>query len=176
MPPPDSFLEQDPPNLAPLHLDALVVCRPSQRIQTPLCVLLWLAGTELVAHPLGPTRWNGPSQRNDRPSLLLGESRFPSCPWSITQAIEALCVEADDPFTDGLRMATQLRGNHGGPLALPAADNHLGTQDPVGWRVTTPCQPADLVLFLCIKRGRASNSFGMIVSFGSAAARFARAA
>jgi hypothetical protein len=160
MPPPDSFLQQDAPDLAPLHLDALVVCRSRQGIQTPLGVLLGLAGTEFVAHPLGPPRRRRARQSDDRPALVLGEPRLPSCSRAITQAIDAFRIEPNEPFSHGLRMAVELLGKRSGALALPAADNHPSAQNPIGWGMTTPCQLADLALFLLIARWSSEQQLG----------------
>jgi hypothetical protein len=150
MPPADSFPEQNAPDLTPLHLDALLVCRTNQGIQTPLGFLLGFGGAELVAHLLGPARWRRAGKRNDPSSLLLGESRFPSRTRTISQAIDALGIEAGDALPHGLWMAPQFPGDDRGALPLPAADNHPCAGNPIPWGMATAGQLADLLLFFFV--------------------------
>jgi hypothetical protein len=150
MPPPDPFLEQNAPDLTPLHLYALLMGSGSQGIQTPMSILLRLYCLQVISHPHRLAGWVRARQSDDPPSLLLSKASLPPGSWSITQAIHPFGVEPSDSFAHGLRMAAKLRGNHGGALVLPTADNHLRAQDPIGWRMTTPGQFPDLAFFLLI--------------------------
>jgi len=150
--PAHSFAEQDAPDLAALDLDALLTGSSGQRIQTPLWLLLRLGGAQLVPHLDELARWDRAGQGNDDPPLLLGKSRLASGTRAIAQAIQALSIEADYPFPDCLGMTSELLGDGGRALPLPAAYNHLGASDPISWGMATAGQLADLLLFLRIKR------------------------
>ena len=88
MAPPDPFPEQDAPDLAALHLNALLVGGASQGIQAPLGFLLGLGRFELVAHAHRLARWVRLCEGNDPSSFQLGQPRLASSSRAITETID----------------------------------------------------------------------------------------
>jgi hypothetical protein len=82
----------------------------------------------------------------------LGEPGFATSAWSITEAINALGVEALDPLADGLWVTLEMCSNGGGTPAIPTEGDHLGTPDPVAGRVTAGREFANQVLFRIVTR------------------------
>lgn len=150
MPPSDSFSEQHAPDLAALHPDALLLSSMVQGIQAPLGLLLRLDCLEFLSHPHRFARWIRAGQGYNLSPLLLRQSRFPPCTRPITEAVDSFFVEAGNALSDCLWMTPQLVSDGGGALTLPTADNHLGAQNPITWRMATPGQLPDLMLFLLI--------------------------
>lgn len=113
-------------------------------------LLLRLDCLQFVAHPHRLTGWFSASQDNNPSPLLLHQSRFPPYTRPITEAVKSFFVEAGRVFSECLWMTPQLVSDGGGALALPTADSHLGAQNPVTWRMATPGQLPDLMLFLLV--------------------------
>nr|WP_040667066.1 hypothetical protein [Nitrolancea hollandica] len=84
MPPPHAFLQQDAPDLAPLHRDPLLLSCSDERIQAPLGFLLRLHGCQLVTQANRLAGRYRARQSENSSSLLLGQPRLPS--WSRTVA------------------------------------------------------------------------------------------
>jgi len=159
MAPPDPFLQQNAPDLAPLHLNACVVSCACQGIETPLGLLLWLAGTELVAHAHWLPGRRRASKGTDAPAFLLRQPVLPACSWAITQSIHPLNIEAQDQLTDGLGMTGQVLGDGGRAFPFPTADDHSGSSDPVTLRMATSRQLPNLLLFVLITRRSCKQEF-----------------
>jgi len=78
----------------------------------------------------------------------------------ITEPIDAIDVEADDPFPDRLRMAAQFLGDAGRAPPLPATHDHLGAGDPITRCMATTCQFPDLAVLCVIQRCAGEQKLG----------------
>ena len=72
MAPAHPFLEQDTPNLAALHLDALIMRRTLEGVQAPLDILVGAVAV-LASLTARVCRGCGAGQSDDGAALLLGQ-------------------------------------------------------------------------------------------------------
>jgi hypothetical protein len=84
---------------------------------------------------------------NTGTALCLRQATFPTSTGTITQAIDAVRIEAHQTFADGLRVAVEVGGNGGRTQACPTPHNDLGPTNPITRRMAACGECVDHACF-----------------------------
>lgn len=129
-------------------MDATLLGRGRQGIQGPLRRGLGIGRLQCAGQFVRGFARRGPlDQREDDAAFERGEPWLAPTAGFHAQAVESARVEGMQPFAYRLRMAVQLLSKVSGVLTVPAPGDHVGMPDPIGGRMATVGQFADLALF-----------------------------
>jgi hypothetical protein len=111
----------------------LLVGSIHQRIQAPVGSFVGIRRNErAIPFADGSPRWRHPRETDERPAVRFGQAALPALARPVAESVNARSMEANNPFSHGLRVAAQRSGDGVGPPAMPTVDDHARAPNPVG--------------------------------------------